>query len=255
MHPSARGPRKNASQPAMSNQQTVDIFELIRDSPSAIAMQEPIDTMPSDAWKSCCAYRFFFPQPQNLISPQTSGSAQQRPSNCKIIFNHSPLDFWRQFHQLHQDPGGPYYLSRHFRNTTKSFKSSFTPSRTTTSHFPGQDQAGQECLEMETEGCLERPRAANMGDEVAARPVESPMGLRNDGQSRRGFACRSESTSAVMHMGAPVLGTVPLLIARPAQPQTMFLDRFSSVESLIGGRGILQDLSKTFEHRKAAIAQ
>ncbi|THZ04900.1 hypothetical protein D6C95_03081 [Aureobasidium pullulans] len=42
--------------------------------------------------------------------------------------------------------------------------------------------------------------------------------------------------------------TVPLLIARPAQPQTMFLDRFSLIESLIGGRGILQDLSKTFEH-------
>ncbi|TIA32447.1 hypothetical protein D6C79_09206 [Aureobasidium pullulans] len=77
----------------MPNQQTVDIFKLIRDSPSAIAMQEPIDTMPSDAWKSCCAYRFFFPQPQNLISPQTSGSAQQRPSNCKIIFNHSPWIF------------------------------------------------------------------------------------------------------------------------------------------------------------------
>ncbi|THX21711.1 hypothetical protein D6D12_09810 [Aureobasidium pullulans] len=178
-----------------------------------------------------------------------------------------------------------------------------TPYRTTTSHFPSQDQAGQECLEMKTEGCLERPRAADMGHEVAARPVESPMRLRNDGQSRQGFACRSESTSAVMvwpllstgerlslddtspyhrarvlannssghfppikstiggcgipqeHMGAPVLGTVPLLIARPAQPQTMFLDRFSAVESLIGGRGILQDLLKTFEHRKAAIAQ
>ncbi|THY97909.1 hypothetical protein D6C93_04352 [Aureobasidium pullulans] len=42
-----------------------------------------------------------------------------------------------------------------------------TPSRTTTSHFPSQDQAGQECLEMETEGCLERPRAANMGHESA----------------------------------------------------------------------------------------
>ncbi|CAD0032377.1 unnamed protein product [Aureobasidium pullulans] len=42
--------------------------------------------------------------------------------------------------------------------------------------------------------------------------------------------------------------TVSLLIARPAQPQTMFLDHFSSIESLIGDRGILQDLSKTFEH-------
>ncbi|THW19089.1 hypothetical protein D6D23_07422, partial [Aureobasidium pullulans] len=159
-----------------------------------------------------------------------------------------------------------------------------TPSRTTTPHFPSQDQAGQECLEMETEGCLERPRAANMGHEVTARPVESPMGLRNDGQSRQGFACRSESISAVVRLsldgtspyhrarvlpkntsghfppiksmiggcgipqgllnlhrsyGSARSWTIPLLIARPAQPQTMFLDRFSSIESLIGGRGIL----------------
>jgi len=158
---------------------------------------------------------------------------------------------------------------------------------------------------METEGCLERPRAANMGHEVTARPVESPMRLRNDRQSRQGFACRSESTSAVMvwrkilwalsstgerqsldgtsfYHRAHVLAknasshfppiesmiggcgipqgllnlhraygsarswTVPLLIARPAQPQTMFLDRFSSIESLIGGRGILQDLFENF---------
>ncbi|CAD0048179.1 unnamed protein product, partial [Aureobasidium pullulans] len=56
---------------AMSNQQTVDIFKLIRDSPSAIAMQEPIDTIPSSTWKSCCAYRFFFRQTQVLISPKT----------------------------------------------------------------------------------------------------------------------------------------------------------------------------------------
>ncbi|THW37202.1 hypothetical protein D6D21_08363 [Aureobasidium pullulans] len=40
--------------------------------------------------------------------------------------------------------------------------------------------------------------------------------------------------------------TVPLLIARPAQSQTTFLDRFSSIESLIGGRGILQDLFENF---------
>ncbi|THX74136.1 hypothetical protein D6D04_08110 [Aureobasidium pullulans] len=191
------------------------------------------------------------------------------PGSWRTILPISP------FPQHRQEPQAQLYL---------------TPSRTTTPHFPSQDQAGQECLEMETEGCLERPRTANMGHEVAARPVESPMRLRNDGQSRQGFACRSESTSAVMrlslngtspyhrarvlannssghfppiksmiggceHMGAPVLGTVPLLIARPAQPQTMFLDRFSAVESLIGGRGILQDLLKTFEHRKAAIAQ
>ncbi|THX95867.1 hypothetical protein D6D03_09029 [Aureobasidium pullulans] len=130
-----------------------------------------------------------------------------------------------------------------------------------------------------------------MGHEVTARPVESPMRLRNDRQSRQGFACRSESTSAVMRQSldgtspyhrAHVLAknasshfppiesmiggcgipqgllnlhraygsarswTVPLLIARPAQPQTMFLDRFSSIESLIGGRGILQDLFENF---------
>lgn len=59
-----------------------------------------------------------------------------------------------------------------------------TPYRTATPHFPSQDQAGQECLELETEGCLEHPRAANMGHEVKARPVESPIRLRNDGQSR-----------------------------------------------------------------------
>ncbi|KEQ81321.1 hypothetical protein M438DRAFT_358038 [Aureobasidium pullulans EXF-150] len=260
----------------MSNQQTVDIFKLIRDSPSAIAMQEPIDTIPSSAsaepdfstnlWISSTApieLQDYF-QPLSLdswrvilcISPHSRRTSRLTPPNNEpshplivkmqeAIPPTSPGS-WRTILPISPFPQHRQELQPQLYPT---------PYRTTTSHFPSQDQAGQECLEMETEGCLERPRAANMGHEVAARPVESPMGLRNDGQSRQGFACRSESTPAVMHMGAPVLGTVPLLIARPAQPQTMFLDRFSSIESLIGGRGILQDLSKTFEHRKAAIAQ
>ncbi|TIA57748.1 hypothetical protein D6C83_03762 [Aureobasidium pullulans] len=318
MQSSARGPRKNASQTAMSNQQTVDIFKLIRDSPSAIATPNPIDKIPSGAWNSCCAHRFFLRQTQNLIS-----SILWISSAAPIKFHHSQRELGDKQCASHQSrrttrltstanershplivkmqeaipPTSPGSwrtvlpispISQHRQELQPQLY--LTPSRTTTSHFPSQDQAGQECLEMETEGCLERPRTANMGHEVAARPIESPMRLRNDGQSRQGFACRSESTSAVMrlsldgtspyywarvlaknasghfppiksmiggceHMGAPVLGTVPLLIARPAQPQTMFLDRFSSIESLIGGRGILQDLLKTFEHRKAAIAQ
>ncbi|TIA13084.1 hypothetical protein D6C80_06480 [Aureobasidium pullulans] len=319
-------PRKNASQTAMSNQQTVDIFKLIRDSPSVIAMQEPIDTMPSDAWKSCCAYRFFFPQPQNLISPNLWISSTA-PIELQDYFQPLSLDLWRVILRIsphsrrtirltspNNEPSHPLIVkmqeaipptspgswrtilpispnSQHRQELQPQLY--LTPSRTTTSHFPSQDQAGQECLEMETEGCLERPRAANMGHEVAARPVESPMRLRNDVQSRQGFACRSESTSAVMRLsldgtspyhrvrvlakntsghfppikstiggcgipqgllnlhrayGSARSWTVPLLIARPAQPQTMFLDRFSLIESLIGGRGILQDLSKTFEH-------
>ncbi|THV96756.1 hypothetical protein D6D27_02507 [Aureobasidium pullulans] len=282
---------KSALQPAISNQQTVDIFKLIRDSPSAITMQEPIDTIPSSAWKSCCAYPA---EPDFSTNLWISSTA---PIELQDYFQPLSLNFWRVILRI----------SPHSRRTTRLTSPNnepshplivknlepqlyLIPSRTTTPHFPSQDQAGQECLEMETEGCLERSRAANMGHEVMERPVESPMRLRNNGQSRQGFGCRSESTSAVMrlsldgtspyhrarvlaknasghfppiesmiggceHMGAPVLGTVPLLIARPAQPQTMFLDRFSSIESLIGGRGILQEFSKTFEHRKAAIAQ
>lgn len=168
--------------------------------------------------KLCCAYRFFFPQPQNLISPQTSGSAQQRPSNCKIISQPLSLDSWRvilrisphsrrttRLTSLNNEPSHPLIVKMQEAippTSPGSWKTILpispypqhrqelqpqlylTPSRTTTSHFPSQDQAGQECLEMETEGCLERPRTANMGHEVAARPVESPMGLRNDGQSR-----------------------------------------------------------------------
>ncbi|THX27668.1 hypothetical protein D6D10_09399 [Aureobasidium pullulans] len=314
MHPSARGPRKNASQTTMSNQQTVDIFKLIRDSPSAIAMQEPIDTIPSSAsaepdfstnlWISSTApieLQDYF-QPLSLdswrvilcISPHSRRTSRLTPPNNEpshplivkmqeAIPPTSPGS-WRTILPISPFPQHRQELQPQLYPT---------PYRTTTSHFPSQDQAGQECLEMETEGCLERPRAANMGHEVAARPVESPMGLRNDGQSRQGFACRSESTPAVMRLSldgtfpyhrARVLAknssghfppiksiiggcgipqgllnlhrayrstrswTVSLLIARPAQPQTMFLDHFSSIESLIGDRGILQDLSKTFEH-------
>ncbi|TIA32449.1 hypothetical protein D6C79_09205 [Aureobasidium pullulans] len=133
-----------------------------------------------------------------------------------------------------------------------------------------------------------------MGHEVTERPVESPMRLRNDGQSRQGFACRSESTSAVMRLSLD--GTSPYhracVLAKNASghfppiesiiggrgiPQGLLnLHRAygsarsfhgtsahrqactitnNSIESLIGGRGILQEFSKTFERRKAAIAQ
>lgn len=108
MHPSARGPRKNASQTAMSNQQTVDIFKLIRDSPSATAMQEPIDTIPSSAWKSCCAYRFFFPQPQNLTSPNLWISSTA-PIELQDCFQPLSLNFWRVILRI----------SPHSRRTTR----------------------------------------------------------------------------------------------------------------------------------------
>ncbi|THW56456.1 hypothetical protein D6D20_08728 [Aureobasidium pullulans] len=243
-------------------------------------MQGPIDTIPSDAWKSCCANRFFFPQPQNLISPNLWISSTApielqdyfRPLSIGFLEGLTPPDN-EPSHPL-IDPGGPYYLSRHFHNTAKSLNLSCTLHHTGPPLYTSQAKT---------------KLAKN--NTVHARPIESPIRLRNDRQSgqknssqvhapgdkeryRRGTGALPCSTSTrtdkrspadfppiesmiggCEHLGAPVLGTVPLLIARPARPQTMFLDRFSSIESLIGGRGILREFSKTFEHRKAAIAQ
>ncbi|THX72829.1 hypothetical protein D6D05_07673 [Aureobasidium pullulans] len=273
MHPSARGPRKNASQTAMSNQQTVDIFKLIRDSPSAIAMQESIDTIPSSAWKSCCAYRFFFPQPQNLTSPNLWISSTA-PIELQDCFQPLSLNFWRVILRISPhsrrttrltlpnnepshlliDPGGPYYLSRHFHNTAKSFSLSCT------SHHPG--------LPLHTSQAKTKLAKNSAGLRLSVRVdfgghgmAQDPLSTVEQGEAPNTSGHFPPIKSTIGGCGIPqgllnlhrAYGsarswTVPLLIARPAQPQTMFLDRFSLIESLIGGRGILQDLSKTFEH-------
>ncbi|THY17476.1 hypothetical protein D6D01_07487 [Aureobasidium pullulans] len=191
----------------------------------------------------------------------------------QAIISPSPSGLWRTilpispFSQYRQDLQAQLYL---------------TPSRTTTLHFPSQDQAGQECLEMETEGCLEHPLAGRIWSmELAARPIELPIRLGNDGQGRQGFRKISRAPSSMgerlplddtcPYHRARVLAkslpgrflliksdvggcgipqgllnlrracgsarswTVPLLTARPAQSQTIFLDRFSSRVNVGGG--------------------
>ncbi|TIA30161.1 hypothetical protein D6C78_09771 [Aureobasidium pullulans] len=271
MHPSARGPRKNASQTAMSNQQTIDIFKLIRTQLQPSQRQIPL-TQFHQALGIRVAHIFSSFARHKTSSRRSSGSAQHLPSDCKIVFHHS---LWgleeeycaslhvlveqqeltspnnepshlliKQFHQLHRDPGGLYYLSRHFYNTAKSFNLSCTSHHT---GLPLHTSQAKTKLAKNSVGLRLSVRVDFGGHGMAQDPLSTvehgrapsiiggcgiPQGLLNLHRAYR--SARS--------------WTVSLLIARPAQPQTMFLDHFSSIESLIGDRGILQDLSKTFEH-------